>query len=565
MAQKQKYRLKIQGMTCSDCANHVKKALLGIGGVDQVDLPDWSKGFAVVNTQNEVSEASLIQAVQGAGYQASIDKSSNLKNSTTYRKANLGETNGSLDYDLVVIGTGGAGMGAAIKAAELGFSCAIIEAGTVGGTCVNVGCVPSKALLRAAEAYHLAGNHAFAGIHTKAEKVDFKVVIAEKDRMVESLRQKKYIDVIAAYPKISLIHGKAALETDGSVFIDGVKRIRGRKTIIATGASPRNLSLQGIENVEILNSTTAMDLKQLPKSMIVIGGRFIALEQAQLFSRFGTDVTILQRSDRLIPDHEPEISNGISSYLIEEGLKVHTGVLPVAIREEGDQKIVTVEINNASQDFRAEQVLMAVGRSGNSAELNLESLGVKTDKNDCIIVNDALQTSNPDVYAAGDVTDRPQLVYVAAAAGAIAAENALNNANKKLDLAILPEVIFTDPQIATVGLTESQAGKKGYDVVTGQISLDHVPRAITSRNTRGLIKLILDQNTQQILGAHILAPEGGEIIQIAAMAIYSGAKYGFTVSDFKKMLFPYLVQAEGLKLASLTFNKDVSKLSCCAG
>lgn len=191
-----------------------------------------------------------------------------------------------------------------------------------------------------------------------------------------------------------------------------------------------------------------------------------------------------------------KISKGIAKYLIEEGVKVHTNVQLIDIRQEGDQKIVTVKLDSGSREFGVEQLLMAVGRIGNTVDLNLESLGLKTNKNDCIIVNEGLQTSLPDIHAAGDVTDRPQLVYVAAAAGAIAAENALSNAGRKLDLAVLPEVIFTDPQIATIGLTETQAKERGYDVATSNVHLDYVPKALTSRNTSRFIKLVLDQTTQ---------------------------------------------------------------------
>ncbi|MBC8259073.1 MAG: mercury(II) reductase [SAR324 cluster bacterium] len=469
------------------------------------------------------------------------------------------------NYDLVIIGSGGAGVAAAIKTAESGYSCAIIEAGTIGGTCVNVGCVPSKALLRAAEAYYHAGHHAFKGVYTKTNGLDWETVIAEKDRLVENLRQQKYIDVIASYPQITSLRGKAELQADGSVLIDGATVLRSRKILIATGAKPRILPLNGIEAVEVLTSTTAMELRHLPHSMIVIGGRFIALEQAQMFARFGAKVTLLQRSKRLIPEHEPEISAGIAAAFREEGLAVYTGVELLEIQEEGGEKTVIATMGGESREFRAEQVLMATGRSGNTENLGLDKVGVELNSAGAIIVNDAMQTGNPDIYAAGDVTNRPQLVYVAAAAGGIAAENALTGSETKLDLSILPEVIFTDPQIATVGLTEAQAKTQGHEVETAQIPLEYVPRAIAARNTRGLIKLVAERKTKRLLGAQVLAAEGGEIIQTAAMAIHCGEKYGFTVEDMRKMLFPYLTQVEGLKLATLTFNKEVAKLSCCAG
>jgi len=299
--------------------------------------------------------------------------------------------------------------------------------------------------------------------------------------------------------------------------------------------------------------------------LIVIGGRAIALELGQTFARFGTQVTILQRSPRLIPEHEPEIAEALADYLRGEGLTVHTGVRPLAIRQEGDEKVITAEVGGERREFRAEQVLMAVGRTPRTAGLGLDEAGVKLDAGGFIVVNEFMQTSNPRIYAAGDVTQQPKLVYVAAAGGGIAAANALDGNHKRLDLTVLPDVIFTDPQVATVGLTEAQALARGYDVKTTTLPLAYVPRALAARDTRGLIKLVADRGSDRLLGAHVLAAEAGEVIQTAALAVRMGLRYGFTVSDLREMLFPYLVQVEGLKLAAQTFDKDVAQLSCCAG
>lgn len=559
----QELTLDIQGMTCQACALHVTQALEQVTGITSVDIPDWSAKQGTVRAAAGVADETVADAVKTAGYQASIVSRREVGEQLSNPSTDSGDR---ADYDLIVIGTGGAGMGAAIKAAESGHTCAIIERGVIGGTCVNIGCVPSKALLRAAEAYHTASYHPFTGVHTSAKEVDWNTVIEEKNSLVERLRSQKYVDVINSYPDhITLIQGEATLQADGSVLIDRNQVYRGEKVIIATGARPRILPIKGIDAVEVLTSTSAMDLEHLPRSMVIIGGRFIALEQAQLFARFGTQVTILQRSERLIPAHEPEIAEAIAEYLREEGIVIHTAAKPLAIREEGGEKVVTADMNGEQREFRTEQVLMAVGRQGNTETLNLEAVGVELNERGAVVVDEYMQTSHPNIYAAGDVTDRPQLVYVAAAAGGIATVNALNGNTKRLDLTVLPEVIFTDPQIATVGFTEAQAKKQGYDVKTTQIPLEYVPRALAARNTRGLIKLVADRSTDRLLGAHILAAEAGEVIQTAAMTIHAGKKYGFTVQDMREMLFPYLVQVEGLKLAALTFEKDVKQLSCCAG
>ena len=435
-----------------------------------------------------------------------------------------------------------------------------------GGTCVNIGCVPSKTLTRAAESYHRADHHPFAGIHTAAIDVDWRAVIAQKDALVTELRESKYVDVLASYRnQITLVHARARLQADGAVALDDERTLTARGVVIATGARPHILPLAGIEHVAVLDSTSAMTLSEQPRSLLVIGGRAIALELGQTFARLGAQVTILQRSARLIPEHEPEIADALAEILRQEGLRVETGVTPFAIREENGQKVVTAQVNGIVQEFRAEQVLMATGRTPNAGALGLAEVGVATDARGFIIVDEFMQTSRPGVYSAGDVTNRPKLVYVAAAAGGIAAENALEGNRKRLNLTVLPEVIFTDPQVATVGLTKAQAQVDGYTVKTSILPLHYVPRALAARDTRGLIKLVAEQGSERLLGAHVLATEGGEVIQTAALAVHAGLRYGFTLSDLRGMLFPYLTQVEGLKLAAQAFEKDVTQLSCCAG
>jgi mercuric reductase len=307
-----------------------------------------------------------------------------------------------------------------------------------------------------------------------------------------------------------------------------------------------------------------MNLRQLPESLIVIGGRSIALELGQTFARFGTRVTILQRSETIIPDHEPEIAEALTEYLRSEGVEIIPGVTILSIIDAGE-KIVKAQVNGASREFRAEHVLMAVGRSPNTDDMGLSEAGVELDERGFIKVDLQMRTSNKCIFAAGDVTTLPKFIYVAAASGGIAAENALKSTSTEIDLSALPAIIFTSPQVATVGLTEDQARDAKHDVRVSVLPLKYVPRALAARDVRGLIKLVADVKSGQLLGAQVLAEAAGEIIQIASMAILMGTKYGFTVTDLQHMLFPYLVQAEGIKLAALAFDKDVSKLSCCAG
>ncbi len=553
--------LEIDGMTCESCATHVVHALEELKGVEDVHIPGWQSGRATLMADTAVSDEDLVEAVEQAGYEAAV------ANRRTETGSQHPTGNGhKADHDLIVIGTGGGGMAAAIKAAELGYRAAIIEGGTIGGTCVNIGCVPSKTLIRAAEVYHRAAYHGFKGVQTRAEGVDWSALMQHKDELVAEMRQSKYVDVLASYgDNVTLIRDWARLKSDHQVILDDGRVFSANKVVIATGARPKILPLQGIETVEVLTSTTAMALEQQPGSLLVIGGRAVGLELSQTFARFGTQVTILQRSPRLVPDHEPEIAEAVAEALRAEGVTIHTGVIPQAIREENGHKVVTAEIDGKQREFRAEQVLMATGRTPNTPALGLAEVGVELDERGFIKVTDRMETTNSNIYAVGDVTNRPEFVYVAAAAGGIAATNALTDEGESLNLNILPEVIFTDPQIAKVGLTEAEAVTRGYDVKVSALPLEYVPRALAARDTRGLIKLVAEQGSDRLLGAHVLAAEGGEIIQTVALAVKFGLQYGFTVENLREMLFPYLNQVEGLKLSAQTFEKDVAQLSCCAG
>lgn len=549
----QEIHLDIEGMTCPSCAVHVERALTSVPGVKKATIPGWKSGRALVEISESVQPEALLEAVAEAGYRARAAAQAPAQHRPV-------PANRAVDYDLIVIGTGGGGTAAAIKAAELKARVAIIEAGTIGGTCVNVGCVPSKTLIRAAEQAYRAAHSAFAGIHTQTTGIDWPAVRAQKDELVEELRQSKYLDVLAAYPDhISLIKGRARLTPEGKVQV-GDRILSARGVILATGARPNFLALPGIDEVEVLTSTTLMSLDSLPASLVVLGGRAVALELGQAFARLGVRVTILQRSPRLIPEDEPEIAEALADSLREEGLDVYTNIHLLGIRQEGSEKVVVAEVKGQQQEFRAEQVLMATGRRPNSDDLGLEDAGIRTDRRGFIEVDDYLQTSVAGIYAVGDVTTLPKFVYTAAAAGGIAAHNALGGEPRRLDLTGLPKVIFTDPQVASAGLTEREATRQGFAVQTAVLPMSYVPRALTSFDPRGLIKVVADIMNDRLLGVHILAPEAGEMIQVAALAI----RHGISISTLTDDFFPYLTNVEGLKLALLALEKDPAMLSCCA-
>ena len=463
--------------------------------------------------------------------------------------------------DVLIIGGGSGGFSAAIAAAERGAKVVIAGEGTMGGTCVNIGCVPSKTLIRAMEAVH-CGSRAtrFNGVKGVSSVFSWKALVEQKQALVEELRKAKYEDLLPEYPNISYVHARARFTGNGTeVDVDGQMH-HPKKVIVATGATPELPPINGILSVPVLDSTKALELDRLPESLLVIGGGFIGVELGQMFARAGVKVTICCRS-RLVPETEPEVSAALAEYLRQEGVTVCAGVGYQKIEKTSKGIALTCETPGGERVIEVEQVLAAAGRKPNTKNLHLEKAGITLNGKGGVQVNEFMQTSHPDVYAVGDVTGEDMFVYMAAYGGKLAARNALEGNARKYDNNAMPAVVFTDPQVAAVGLTEAAARAKGYDVKTNVITLDNVPRHIAARDTRGLIKLVADRKTDKLLGAAILAPEAGDSIQTVAMAL----KARQTTEELADTIFPYLTGVEGVKLAAQGFKKDVKKLSCCAG
>jgi mercury(II) reductase len=474
------------------------------------------------------------------------------------RPARVNGRNGGV-YDLAVIGAGSAGFSAAIAAAEQGARVALIGSGTIGGTCVNIGCVPSKTLIRAAETLRNARVAArFAGITADAQLNNWQETVRQKNALVSKLRQAKYTDLLPAYNGIAYREGPARLVEGGIEVNDAL--ITAGKTIIATGARPAVPAIPGIESVPHLTSTSALDLEKLPRSLLVIGGGYIGTELAQMFARAGVEVTLVCRS-RLLPEAEPEVGAALTRYFEDEGITVTSGIAYRAICKTASGVSLSVARDGQDTAIDADRVLVAIGRAPNIEGLDLAEHGIAVSVKGGIIVDDRMRTTKAGIYAAGDVTGRDQFVYMAAYGAKLAAKNALNGDKLRYDNSAMPAIVFTDPQMASVGLTEAAARDAGHTVRVSVVGLDQVPRALAARDTRGLVKLVADAGTGRLLGAHILAPEGADSIQTAALAI----RQGLTVDELADTIFPYLTTVEGLKLAALGFTKDVAKLSCCAG
>lgn len=450
-------------------------------------------------------------------------------------------------------------MAAALKAAELGATVTVIERGEIGGTCVNVGCVPSKVLVRAAHVAHVRRTSSFdRAIAPGRVTVHRPALTSQQQALVASLREQKYERILAEDPRVTLVRGTARFLDTTTLEVstpEGLSDlVQFDRCVIATGARPAIPAIPGLVATPFWTSTDALASGELPERLIVLGGSVVAVELAQAFARLGSSVTVLARS-MLLSREDPFLGEELRlAFKAEEiDVRMHTVIRQVT----WSGGVVTVETDD--EPVIGDRLLVATGRTPNTDALALDVVGIARTTCGSIIVDDHLRTNVQGVYAVGDCTTLPQYVYVAAAAGTRAAEH-LMGGTRALDLTTMPTVVFTDPQVATVGLDETAAVRAGFLPDTRTLSLEHVPRALVNFETRGGIKLVADAKTGRLLGAQIIAAEAGEIIQSAGLAI----RAGMTVTELADQLFPYLTMVEGLKLAAQTFSKDVSKLSCCA-
>ncbi len=538
--------ISITGMTCDHCAQSVQNALNGLKGVKaSVSLENK---LATIEAESGVNNAQLLKEIKRLGYNAVLQSISGQVTASD---------NG---LHIAIVGTGSAAFAAAIKAVEQGATVTIIEgANNIGGTCVNIGCVPSKILIRGAYIAHLQGHHTFNGLALNTPKIDRKAMLKQQQLQVEKLRYVKYESIIENNPGINLLRGMARFKDASTLVVtskEGNKtQIKADRILLAVGASPSIPVIDGLKETPYWTSTEALVAETVPNHLIVLGASVVALELAQAFRHMGAEVTIVARSS-LLSREDPEVGKGLLQIFKDEGIKVLLNSSVDGV-EYTDKKFI-LQTNNG--EIKGDKLLLATGRVANTAALDLEKAGVKTSKRGGIIIDSHMRTNIENIYAAGDCTNQPQFVYVAAAAGTRAARNMMGD-NVSIDLSVMPAVVFTIPQVASVGLTEQQAKEQKLDIDSRILKLENVPRALANFDTRGFIKLVAEKNTGRIVGCQLLAHEGGEIIQTAALAI----RARMTVTDLADQLFPYLTMVEGLKLTAQTFNKDVKQLSCCAG
>jgi mercuric reductase len=461
---------------------------------------------------------------------------------------------------IAIIGSGGAAMAGAITAARLGARVTVIERGIIGGTCVNVGCVPSKIMLRAAHIAQVRAHSPFDdGIEAATPRIDRPALLAQQQARVEALRAGKYESIIAGNPNITLLRGEARFVDAQSLAVThgdgGTQVVRFDHALIATGARPAIPAIPGLARTPYWTSSEALVSDAIPTRLLVIGASVVAAELAQAYARLGSTVTLIARSE-LFSREDPAIGESLRQAFADEGIRVLRQTQTRTVTHANGEFVLDTSAGTLAGDA----LLIATGRTPNIEALNLDDIGVRTGEGGAVTVDKHLQTSVPSIYAAGDCTDQPQFVYVAAAAGSRAAKNMLGDTTT-LDLRSTPAVVFTDPQIATVGLSEAQARRKGIETDSRLLTLDNVPRALVNFDTHGFIKIVAAAGSGEILGVQCVAAEAGELIQSAALAIH----HRMSVDQVAAQLFPYLTMVEGLKLCAQTFRKDVSQLSCCAG
>ncbi len=462
-------------------------------------------------------------------------------------------------FDLIIIGGGAGGFAAATKASDLGIKAVIINSGLpLGGTCVNVGCVPSKILLEIGSEYYQARHFRFQAITNKRlPALDFKAAIREKDELVVALRESNYTR-IAEGLGTPVIEGRAKFISSNQVEVNG-QILEADKFIIATGSRSRILPFKGVDKVSYITNREALSLSRLPKSMIVIGAGPLGLEFAQMYARFGTKVTVLEKEKQVLPLAEPEIADELQRCLEEEGIEIHTGVDVSELREEGGLKVVEAKVGSNLQTFKAEELLLATGVAPNSDDMGLETAGVKVSSRGFIEVNEELRTSASHIWAAGDVVGKAFLETVAAKEGYAAASNALDGTKKTIDYDLVPKAVFTDPQVASVGLTEEEYMRR-YNVCSCRtIEIAQVPKAMAIKETRGLVKMAIDPKTEVVAGVHMVAPMAADLIHEAALAV----KFKLTIDDIVDTVHVFPTMSEAIKRVAQSFKRDITKMSCC--
>ncbi len=464
----------------------------------------------------------------------------------------------------MVIGRGAAAFSSMIKASELSerrASILMVGTGPVGGTCVNVGCVPSKYLLEASHANFYPRNPRFSGIGSTRPDADFGKVMAGVRALVSGFREEKYEKILGSYPNVELVEGKGRFKSANEVEVlnDSNPVARAKNMIIATGSRPTVPPIEGLKETGFITSDTVWQLTEQPHSLAIIGGGAIGLELGQAFLHFDSEVSIIEAMPRIMATAEPEISKVLQHKLEGEGMKFHIKARINRIDKANGRKFLEVVMAQGRTKVECDEILVATGRAPNTDELALEKAGIRTDERGFIETDTSMKTSSPAVYAAGDcVSKKLMLETLSAREGVVAASNIMGQ-KEAIDYLSIPWAVFTNPQIAAVGKTEEEYVKETGSCSCRVVELRDVAKAAMLGEKEGLLKLVIDPRNAQVVGLHVLSPLATEYIIEGVYAM----KYGATFRDIMNTTHIFPTLAEGVKLAAQSFVRDIGMMSCC--
>jgi dihydrolipoamide dehydrogenase len=420
---------------------------------------------------------------------------------------------------IAILGAGPGGYVAALRAAQLGAQVTVIEEGDIGGVCLNVGCIPTKALLRSAEVYRTFKRAKTFGLQLDGTvTADWPAIQVRKDKIVKRLVGG--VGLLLRKAGVEVIHGRGRFVSPRALEITtptGTQRVQADRVVIATGSRPVRLPLPGMDLPGVIDSTGALALEELPERLLIIGGGAIGVEFADLFNAFGVQVTLVEMLSGLLPLMDSELGSELARALQRRKVKVHLDSRVTRVDADGDGLLAAVSTSKGEVGVNVDMVLVAVGRRPNVEELGLEAAGVHVEKGG-IPVDQRMQTNVPGIYAIGDVTGGILLAHVASLGGEVAVENALGH-TATLDLKTVPSCVYTDPEIASVGLTEQQARESGYDVQVGRFPLNANGKALTYGESRGLVKVVSEARFGEVLGLHMVAPHASDLIHEGGLAL----------------------------------------------